>query len=280
MQLFNALWNRVSLPRYERKPGLVLINGLAEQAETWFRNLPEWRNHFEIFLPNLLTFEGETLQQRIEQGLPLSVDYLVDQLHLYITTFLQNPPYYLGGSSTGAKVVVEYAARYPRMVSKLVLIGPSGVATEERMPIVEGVRRSDARSFVESVFYDLSQVDPGLIRYYHERLESRAWKRGMLRSIRGTLGHSIRDKMPLIQQPTLVMCGREDRIIDPVQAESACAMLPNGKFVLIPKCGHAPHQEKAQLVNREVIRFLKEPLPKLVPEPTPVVEEQVKEQSA
>jgi len=265
MQLLTALWNRFSLPQYSRKPGLVLINGLAEQAESWFRNLPAWRKHFEIYLPNLLAFEGDALHRRIQEGLPLSIDYLVEQLHQYMDSFLQNPPYYLGGSSTGGKIAVEYAARYPHMVSKLVLLGPSGVADDERMPVVEGVRRSDARSVVESVFHNLAKVDPGLVRYYQDKLTSRKWKRGMLRSIRGTLGHSVRDKMSRITQPTLVIFGQEDRIIDAKQAEASCAQLPNGKFILLPKCGHAPHLEMPRIVNREVVRFLKLP----TPEPTP-----------
>src|SRR5690242_19124051 len=35
----------LGLPRqsaYGRRPALVLVNGLAEQAETWFRNLGAW----------------------------------------------------------------------------------------------------------------------------------------------------------------------------------------------------------------------------------------------
>ena len=44
---------------YRRRQPLVLINGLAEQSETWFRNHDFWRRQFDVYMPNLLVYEGE-----------------------------------------------------------------------------------------------------------------------------------------------------------------------------------------------------------------------------
>jgi len=239
----------------------VLVNGLAEQAETWFRNVESWRRHFDIHQPNILAYDGRALHRRIEGGLPITVDYLVEQLHVYLGSFVQSPPYHLAGSSTGGKVVVEYAVRYPEEVSRLVLFGPSGLGETERLPVVLGVRRSDAKSVINSVFHDIRQVESALVRYYQGQLANRRWRKGLLKTIRGTLGHSVRHQMALVTQPTLVVMGREDRIVDPVQAEAAVASLPRGRFLLIPNCGHAPHMEKARLINTVVTEFLKEPAP-------------------
>ena len=52
-------------PNYLRRPPLVLINGLAEQAESWFRNLDAWRRHFDVHTPGLLAYEGESLHRRV-----------------------------------------------------------------------------------------------------------------------------------------------------------------------------------------------------------------------
>ncbi|MGH7225800.1 MAG: alpha/beta fold hydrolase, partial [Gemmataceae bacterium] len=70
--------------RYARRQPLVLINGLAEQAESWFRNLPYWRRHFDVHVPNLLVYDGPALHRRIDAGLPIDVAYLVEQLHRYL----------------------------------------------------------------------------------------------------------------------------------------------------------------------------------------------------
>jgi pimeloyl-ACP methyl ester carboxylesterase len=246
---------------YARRQPLVLINGLAEQSESWFRNQAFWRRYFDVHLPNLLVYDGPALHQRIEEGLPISVDYLVEQLRLYLESFVQTPPYHLVAASLGGKVAVEYAVRYPEQVARLVLLCPSGMGDEERLPIVEGVRRSDLRALVDSVFHDPRRVEPRLLVYYQRQFANRRWRSGLLRTIRGTMDHCVRDSLAQVTQPTLLVSGREDRIVDPAQAASAARLLPHGQYLSIPQCGHAPQMEKPWLVNRLVVHFLTSPRP-------------------
>ncbi len=254
----------LGLPRpsaYGRKPALVLVNGLAEQAETWFRNLRAWRRHFDVHTPNIVSYNGAALHRRIDEGLPIDIDYLVGQLHTYLDSFVQAPPYFLIGNSMGGKVVVEYAVRHPEQVPRLVLLCPAGLGDEEQLPIVEGVRRNDMRAMVDSVFYDSRLMDRNVVRYYLERFTDRRWRLGLLRTIRGTMDHSVRDLLPRVTQPALLIAGQEDRIVDPEQAAAVAPLLPRGEFVCIPQCGHAPQMEKAKFVNRLVVDFLTRPLP-------------------
>ena len=37
--------------QYGRREPLVLINGLAEQHESWFLNRRYWSRHFDVYLP-------------------------------------------------------------------------------------------------------------------------------------------------------------------------------------------------------------------------------------
>ena len=78
-----------------------------------------------------------------------------------------------------------------------------------------------------------------------------------MRIIRGTMGHSVRDLMPLVQQPTLVIVGREDRIVDCNESIEAARNLPDGRIVILNHCGHAPQIEKAAAVNRLVAKFIR-----------------------
>jgi pimeloyl-ACP methyl ester carboxylesterase len=258
-----ALWRRWlqgwHTPSYSRRPPLVLINGLAEQAETWFSNVPAWRRDFDVYTPNLIAYEGEALHQRIDQGLPISVDYLVEQLRTYLNEYVQRPPYYLVANSMGGKVAVEFAVRYPREVAKLVLLCPSGLAEEETLPIVAGVRRSDMTTVVKSVFHDPSRVPMALAEYYVRQTKNRRWRTGFLRTVRGTMEHRVRDLLPQVTQQTLLVVGGEDHIVDSNQAIEASRKLPNGKLVLLPRCGHAPQIETSATINRLVTQFLLEP---------------------
>jgi pimeloyl-ACP methyl ester carboxylesterase len=246
---------------YVRQPALVLLNGLAEQAETWFHNHRFWRRFFDVHMPNLLVYDGTALHRRIANDQPISVDYLVEQLHVYLDSFVQTPPYHLVASSLGGKVAVEYAVRYPDQVARLVLLCPSGMGDEEQLPVVEGVRRNDLRALIDSVFFDRRYVEPDLVKYYQKQFTNRRWRLGLMRTIRGTMDHGVRDRLSQVTQPTLLIAGREDKIVSPTQAEIAARDLPQGQFVMLPQCGHAPHMEKAGVVNKLVVRFLTDSKP-------------------
>jgi pimeloyl-ACP methyl ester carboxylesterase len=241
---------------YARRQPLVLINGLAEQAESWFRNAPFWRRHFDVYMPNLLVYDGDALHRRIEAGMPVSVDYLVEELHRFLESFVQVPPYHVVAASLGGKIAVEYAARHPDRVARLVLLCPAGVGDEEQLPIVEGVRRSDPMAVVESVFHDRRRADGGLLDYYRRKFADRRWRTGLLRTVRGTTGHSVRERLAEVVQPTLLISGSEDCIVSPRAAADAARLLPQGHYLLIPQCGHAPQMERPWLVNRVVLDFL------------------------
>jgi len=258
---FRAWLDGLRLNPYRRQQPMILLNGLAEQAESWFRNQRYWRRHFNVCMPNLLVYEGAALHRRIDAGEPISVEYLVEQLHLYLDTFVQEPPYHLVASSLGGKIAVAFAVKYPELVSRMVLLCPSGLGDEEQLPIVEGVRRSDLKALVDSVFYKRGNVEPGLVAYYQRQFSKRRWRAGLLRTIRGTMDYCVRDQLAGVQAPTLLIAGREDRIVDPHQAQKAAGDLPRGHFLMLPHCGHVPQMEKAWTINRLVVHFLTHPQP-------------------
>jgi pimeloyl-ACP methyl ester carboxylesterase len=243
-------------PPYGRQHSLVLVNGLAEQPETWFRNHHVWRRYFDVSMPNLFDYEGAVIHRRIEAGLPISVDFLVEQLHQHLEEFVQTPPYHLVSNSMGGKIVVEYAVRYPERVASIVLICPSGLSAGEELPIVDGVRRFGIPSIVESIFFDLRQIEPALVDYYVRQSRNRRWRTGFLHTIRGTKNHCVRDRLADVKQPTLLISGQEDRIVNPEEVRAAAGALPQGQFLMIPRCGHAPQIEKPRLINRLVVRYL------------------------
>ncbi|MCS6864485.1 MAG: alpha/beta hydrolase [Gemmataceae bacterium] len=256
-----GLLERLRPQHYARRRPLILINGLAEQAESWYRNRKYWSRFFEVHAPNILAYEGDALHRKIAAKEEITVDYLVEQLHLYLDQFVQTPPYHLVSSSLGGKVAVEFAVRYPRLVDRMVLICPSGMGDVERLPIIDGVRGQDAHSMVKSVFHKPRRVDREILRYYKAKFASRLWKKGFLRTVSGTLEHSVRDKLKLITAPTLLVTASDDKVCCPRTAEEAARELPKGYFRKIPRCGHAPQVEKPWLINRLVVDFLNSPQP-------------------
>lgn len=247
-----------SKPVYGRRAPVILINGLAEQAESWYCNVAVWRRHFDVYQPNLLAYDGASLHGRIESGEPIDVHYLVERLRHYLDEFVQAPPYHFIANSLGGKVAVEYAARYREDVDRLVLLCPSGLSNVERLPILDGVRRHDLQAIMASVFANPRCADAKILAYYQKQFANRRWRLGLLRTIRGTKDDRVRQRLLEITRPTLLVVGDQDRIVNPRQAIEAGSRLPQGRVVVLRNCGHAPQIEQANIVNRLVVEFLHE----------------------
>jgi len=241
---------------YFRTSPLILLNGLAEQSESWYHSRAEWQQHFEVHTPGVLVYDGPVLQERLASQLPISVAYLKDRLTEYLEKFVQTPPYHLVASSLGAQIAVEYASQRPETIDRLVLICPSGMGSEERLPVMQGARHKDYRGLVESTFHDPRLVSSKVISYYEQKFKSKAWRKAFFETVRGTKSHSVRQRLPAIDRPVLVICGQEDRIVDTHVTQKVVAPLHNYQCVTIANCGHAPQLEQPELINRLITRFL------------------------
>jgi abhydrolase domain-containing protein 6 len=258
------------LPRllhtYRRRMPLVLVNGLAEQSESWFANKTSLSRHFDVKVPEILVYDGAVLHDWIDSGGEVSVDYLTDRLARFLDEFVQRPPYYLVGSSLGSQVILTYATRCPEKVSKLVLICPSGLHGDENLPMIEGVRRSNYDSLVKSVFHGDHFVSDALVQALARKFQDRKWKKGVLRTLRATVGHSVAPLLDLVPHPTLVIWGANDRVLSDVPgAIRAAERMLKVRQVVIPKCGHAPQIEKSRLVNQLISRYLRDKLRAIPP---------------
>jgi pimeloyl-ACP methyl ester carboxylesterase len=254
-QILNTL-GILPVDAYRRSQPLILVNGLAEQGESWYLNRNVWQQHYDVHAPGILVYGGPVMQKRLETGEPITIKFLTDRLEEYLDRFVQSPPYCLVASSLGGQISVEYAARHAKQVDKLVLLCPSGVGGEERMPVMEGARNKNYKGLVESTFYNHRHASPRIVEYYEQKFANRSWRRALFETVRGTKTHSVRGRLAEVVCPTLVICGREDRIVDPQEVYDAVKDLPNYRYVSIPNCGHAPQLECSRLVNRMVLKFL------------------------
>ena len=119
---------------YRRAQPLILVNGLAEQGESWYLNRSAWQKHYDVHSPGVLVYDGQVMQERLARREPINIEFLTDRLEEYLDRFVQSPPYHLVASSLGAQISVEYAARHKEKVGKLVLLCPSGIGLGRAIP--------------------------------------------------------------------------------------------------------------------------------------------------
>jgi pimeloyl-ACP methyl ester carboxylesterase len=133
----------------------------------------------------------------------------------------------LVASSMGCQIVTELAVRRPERVGPMVLIGPT----------VDPARRR-ARHQVFGALRDAAR-EPAMLIALAAR-EGVAWDvRRLLAAARSALDDRIEDRLPAIEQPTIVVHAERDGFVSREWAEEVARLLPRGRLVVVPGEPHA-----------------------------------------
>ena len=156
---------------------------------------------------------------------PLGIGGLADALGGWLDAVGLEQPAFVA-NSMGCQIVTELAVRRPEQVGPMMLVGPT----------IDPSRRS-ARHQIFGAMRD-SAREPALL----VALAGREWagNLGQLRTLaRSVLADRIEERLPAIEQPTIVVHGEKDCLISREWAEQATALLPRGRLVIVPGEPHA-----------------------------------------
>ncbi len=178
---------------YQQLAPLVLVNGLAEQSESWFANRAELSQAIRPEGARDPGLRRRTLHDRIDSGGEITIDYLADRLARFLDEYVQRPPYYLVGSSLGCQVILTYATRQPRKRVETRVDLSFGLSGElKTCRSIEGVSRSN---YDEPGRIGISpragSPAPSSCRHSPQIPGSQDGRKEYLRTLRGTLGHSV-----------------------------------------------------------------------------------------
>jgi 2-hydroxy-6-oxonona-2,4-dienedioate hydrolase len=189
---------------------------------------------FSVFVPDLPGY-GRSERPRMPlgiSGLAATLADCLDALGLERPAFVAN--------SMGCQVVTELAVRNPERVGPLVLIGPT-VDPEQRL-----LRRQLFGGLRDAAREPLSLLaitaEDGAVMGV----------RAALATFRSALADRIEERLPLIEQPTLVLRGENDGFVSAGWAAQVAALLPRARLVNIPREPHAVHYTRPDLVARIV----------------------------
>jgi pimeloyl-ACP methyl ester carboxylesterase len=195
-------------------------------------------------------------------------------------------PVHLIGNSLGGAVCVKVAATRPELIRTLTLISPALPDSRPRMdllrfPVMSLPRLGDrlVRQYqVLSPEHRVADVitncysNPALFpraRFAAEvaeltRRDSLGYAGAALVGSVRTLTaeflrkgrHSAWRDVARITAPSLVIYGRDDRLVDPRMAGRAARQFGNAKIMVLPRTGHVAHMEHPEVVAAEIAILL------------------------
>jgi pimeloyl-ACP methyl ester carboxylesterase len=243
---------------------LILIHGSCAWIYSFRHNIPALANKFSVYALDM-PGNGYTVPTRNNPEYDLnmmskSILNFMDLKNIRQATLI--------GHSSGGGWSLHFASLHPDRVKKLVLIDSNGFDIPEKLtfrlfyiPIVGELftkffTTEDVRKAYEDGFYNKSLISDTMVQEIKTPLTFSHNREAQYLSIRNQDWRATELAIPRIQIPTLVIWGKYDQYLDVSLAYRFEKTLPNAKLVIIDKCGHSSHEEKADKVNEEIIKFL------------------------
>lgn len=166
----------------------------------------------------------------------------------------------LVGSSAGGTIALETYRTAPDRVRALVLLSPAITGDVGPPANLRAVMRSPQlrrlgprlvrrfageidRERISGNWHDPSRATAEDLEAYQQPLRVQNWDVGYWELFAAEDPPQLRDLLPRIEVPTLVVSGASDRVISSAWNRRTADAIPGARFVEIPACGHTPQEE-------------------------------------
>jgi 2-hydroxy-6-oxonona-2,4-dienedioate hydrolase len=240
------------------KEVLLLLHGIGASAERWLPVVPLLTRYFRLIIPDIIGF-GYSDKPTVEYSMKYFVEFISDFLKC-----LRIKRAHVVGSSFGGLVASELALKFSSVVRRMILVSPAGTMKTATKTLDEYILAAlyptleNARQAFTDMSYDPKVVTDDVIKDFVNRMKLPNAKYAFMSTLLGIRNiDDLQNRLTDISSPTLLIWGREDRMI-PCQYANEYMKIPNSKLVLIPKSGHTPFTETPDVFAKIVLEFLSE----------------------
>ena len=250
-------------------PTLVMLHGFTGSKENWYPLAQRLRGRYRLLVPDLPGWGESERQPDADYGYAAQAARTAE----FIARIAGTDGVVLLGHSMGGGIAALVAARHPQFVDRVGMLAASGVLFEGNAfghEVLAGDNPfavSDAASL------------RGYLDILFHRAGSRPWipwpaSRGMIRKRRADAAfeQSVLDRIgrgperflpgeaaDRIDQPALLLWGRQDAVIDPSALDVYAADMPQAHKVLVDDAGHMALMERPDEVAAAVVALVEQP---------------------
>jgi pimeloyl-ACP methyl ester carboxylesterase len=159
----------------------------------------------------------------------------------------------IGGHSLGGAIALDFALTSPDLLDGMILVG-SGGRLRVKPEILETLARGERPAGNLEYSYALNTRKDVLDKAAMEMMDVPASV--FLADFTACDRFDIMDRLGGIGVPTLVICGKDDRMTPVKYSEYLSGHIPNAKLVLVPDAGHMAMIEQPRAVNEHIAAFI------------------------
>jgi pimeloyl-ACP methyl ester carboxylesterase len=251
-------------------PVALFVHGLGAMWQSWLENIPELARDHRVIALDLPGFgRSEMPVEEISiDGYARLVASFMDKVGVDRATVI--------GNSMGGFIGAELAIRNPERVERLVLVSPAILWQEykrakplTRLAVV--TEASATRAMAGS--QKMARTRPRLrhlalmasgFRYPHllspelsvEMIRTARRTKGFVPALQALADFPLREELPKIAAPTLVVWGAHDPLVHRKHAHELKQLIPNVELVIFERTGHEAMAERPERFHRVLREFL------------------------
>ncbi len=245
---------------------LLLIMGWGGNTATWNPQIEGLAEHYHV-----IAFDNRGAGRTKAPDGPYTIPQMAADTAGLLQA-LEVPKAHIFGISMGGMVAQELALGYPELVGALILgcTSPGGnnaAGKDQLQEDIEAVRATNGTDmadlewfseFLKRLWTDeaLAKSESQLQDFVLSMIRFPPSTRGLHRQIDAVSAHDTYDRLPRIGQPTLVITGDEDSLIDPGNSDILAERIPGAELRVFPGLKHAFHLEQPDQVNSVIIDFI------------------------
>jgi len=248
-------------------PPVMLIHGSGPGVSAWANwrlALPYLAERLHVFAHDQVGFGYTALPAEPRYGLERWVEHLL--------AFMQAVGVeraHLVGNSMGASVALATAVTHPEVVDRLVVMGATGVG----FPLTEGLDAvwgytpslENMKRLLDVFAYDRALITDEVAEMRYQASIRPGMQEALASMFPAPRQRGVdalaayEDRLGSIRARTLIIHGREDRVIPLSAGLKLLETIDNAQLHVFGHCGHWTQLEHAATFNRLVRDFLTEP---------------------
>ncbi|RPI73839.1 MAG: alpha/beta hydrolase [Desulfobacteraceae bacterium] len=233
----------------EKKPALLFIHGAGNNAELWQHQTDWFKGRHPVYC---LDLPGHGLSKGPGET---EITAYTEWTRQVIAKAFFGRPLVLTGHSMGGAVTQELAADPPPEIKGLILIGTG--AKLGVVPEILTMLAQNPEAFFQSI--DMAAFDPETPARLRQPVIAairRCDPAVILGDFRACDRFDIRERLKEIHLPTLILCGKRDKLTPVKYSHYLHEHIRNSELALFDQAGHMVMVEQAEQVNHAIQRFI------------------------
>lgn len=237
---------------------LLLLHGLFGALSNFNALIQHFSTHYKVVVPLLPIYELPLREAKLWNLMTYIQDFVEHQNYEQVTVL---------GNSLGGHIALLYTLHNLPKVNALILTGSSGLFenafgdTFPQRKNYEYIRQKTAFTF-----FDPKMATKELVDEVYSIVNSRERALRVVSVAKSAIRHNMREDLPKLTVPTLLIWGKQDQVTPPFVAEEFQTLLPDAKLHFIDECGHAPMMEHPTIFIELLTPFLRKHHPLIAAE--------------